>query len=141
MREATLRERMAECRSQMLQVQKKHVSEILALKKEVGALQQPREGRQGQSSKLLFSRSRKSTDHRVIKTIFSHVDKQAQRINETDTQFNRLSDNSEGRSRRDPRQTLQKKDEFKNSEKKVASVVKEGALQVDRRQLREDYED
>lgn len=75
---------MAECQGQMLQVQKKHVSEILSLKKEVGALQQPKEGQLGQSSKMLFSRSRKSTDHKVIKTIFSHVDKQAQRINETD---------------------------------------------------------
>ena len=30
---------------------------------------------------------------------------------------------------------------IKNNEKKVASVVKEGTLQVDRKQLREDYED
>jgi hypothetical protein len=97
---------------------------------------QPKEG---QSTGVLFSRSRKSTDHRVIKTIFTHVDKQAQRINQADFQFNRVSDNSEGRSNRDPRKTLPRKEEFKNNEKKVASVVKEGGLQVDRRQLREDY--
>lgn len=94
----------------MLQVQKNHVSEILALKKEVGALQQPKEGKQGQLSKMLFSRSRKSTDHKVIKTIFSHVDKQAKRINETDyNQLNRISDNSDGKSLRDPKQAQGKK--------------------------------
>jgi len=50
------------------------------LKKQIGTLGQPKEG-QGQSTRLLFSRNQKNTDHRVIKTIFTHVDKQAQRIN------------------------------------------------------------
>jgi hypothetical protein len=121
----------------MLQTQKKHVSEILSLKKEIGALQQAKQ--ESVSSRgLIFSRSQKSTDNRILKTIFTHIDKKAKRMNEDDNQLNRISDNTEGRSARDPKKTLQKKEEFKNNEKKVASVVKEGkeGLQVDRRQIR-----
>jgi hypothetical protein len=30
---------------------------------------------------LIFSRSHKSTDNRILKTIFTHVDKKAKRMN------------------------------------------------------------
>jgi hypothetical protein len=67
------------------------------------------------------------------------VDKQAQRFNDTENQFNRISDNSDARSPRDAKKKTQvKKEEFKNNEKKVASVVKDGreGAPLDKRQLR-----